>query len=219
MDEFIIRKATGDDIPFLVETIIEAEKSGTDKLSYSTVFGLSDREARKYLGEMLLEEIDDCEISISSFIIAEKNGQIVAASSAWIEGLNGTPSSVLKGNLLGFILPNECIRRAASVNHIIRELHIECVTNTFQLGLVYVSSLFRGMNLAKLLIHEQIKHLSNINSSIKEMYIQVFGNNIPAINAYKKVNFVEVISKESHNKEVFQYLPSDKKILMKKNIY
>ncbi len=42
MSDFIIRPATIADAPFLAETIIEAEKSGTDKLSYTTIFGLSE---------------------------------------------------------------------------------------------------------------------------------------------------------------------------------
>ena len=66
MNEHIIRSATIDDISFLVETIIEAEKSGTDRLSYSTVFGLSNEDTHKYLNDMLKEEIDGCELSVSS---------------------------------------------------------------------------------------------------------------------------------------------------------
>src|SRR5487761_2666622 len=113
MDGIIIRGAAIRDVAFLVETIIEAEKSGTDVLSYSTVFGLTEDDSRKYIAEMLLEEVDGCEISISSFMVAEIDGKPVAAVSAWIEGIERVQSKILKGNLLHFTLPKECIERVA----------------------------------------------------------------------------------------------------------
>jgi ribosomal protein S18 acetylase RimI-like enzyme len=214
MENFTIRKATQNDVSFLVETIIEAEKSGTNKLSYSTVFGISEVDTRKYLSDMLFEEIDGCELSISSFILAEKEGQIAGATAAWIEELDGIPSSVLKGNLLNYYLPKEFIDKAVSINPILRDLHIEYMPGTMQLGLVYISKAYRGLNLVSLLIDEHIHRLHEIKPGIKEMFVQVFGNNIPAIKAYEKANFKVVLNKESSNDDIIQYLPSNKKVLM-----
>jgi N-acetylglutamate synthase-like GNAT family acetyltransferase len=100
MNTINIRRATINDIPFLTKSIIEAEMSGTDVLSYATIFGLNYTEITTFISEMLSEEIDDCEMSISSFLIAEINGQTAAALSGWLENANGIPSAVLKGNLL-----------------------------------------------------------------------------------------------------------------------
>jgi len=219
MEGITIRNATIHDVPFLVDTIIEAEKSGTETLSYTTIFGLSEIEARKYIANMLLEEIDGCELSISSFKIAVKDDQIAAASAAWIEGLEGIPSNVLKGNLLNYSLPKECIERAFSVNHLLSELHINNISETMQLGLVYVSSGFRGLNLVGLLMEEQIVQLHKIKPNINAIYVQVFANNLSAINSYKKNNFEVILVKESYVKEISQYLPSNKKILMKKELF
>jgi len=218
MNDFILRQATIKDIPFLVETIVEAEKSGTDKLSYSTIFGISEIEAKKYIEEMLLEEIDGCELSVSSFILAEKQGQIAAAASAWIEGLEGTPSTILKGNLLSFVLPKKCIERAIEINQIIREIHIEYIPGTIQLGLVYVSKEFRGLNLVKQLVDELIKIHSKLNPLVSEMYVQVFSNNTPAIIAYERACFREILSRQSLDERILCYLPSNKKILMKMDL-
>lgn len=219
MKEFVIRKAARDDVPFLVDTIIEAEKSGTDKLSYSTVFGLSEMESRTYIAEMLLEEVDGCELSISSFLIAEKNGCIAAASAAWIEGIDGIPSTVLKGNLLNSVLPKKCFEKALAMNLILRDLHIEYIAGTIQLGLVYVKSDFRGLNLVSMLIDEHVSQLQKQAPTLDAMYVQVFGNNLPAIKAYEKVDFEVVMSKESSNEEILRYLPSNKKIVMKKKLF
>ena len=215
-DNFIYRNATIHDVPFIVDTIIEAEKSGTDVLTYCTIFGLTEEETRKYIAMMLLEEVDNCELSISGFLLAEKNGQIVAAVCAWIEGVDGISSSVLKGNLLNFTLPEKCIAQAMVLNQDLRELHFACIPNTIQIGVTYVASAFRGMNLAGLLIDEQVSRLSMINKNISEVYVQVFGNNLSAVRAYEKANFEIHLTKESSNREILNYMPSDKKILMKR---
>lgn len=218
MDNAILRAASLNDVPFLVDTIIEAEKSGTKILTYSTIFGLSEEESREYIAQMLLEGVDGCELSVSSFLIAEKNGQIAASVCAWIEGIEGIPSSVLKGNLLSFILPKKCIEQAISLNSVVRDLHIENIPDTIQIGLVYVSPAFRGQNLVSLLIDAQVSRLKGLKPTITEIFVQVFGNNLPAIKAYEKAGFQTQLIKQSSNNVVLNYMPSDKKILMKREI-
>jgi len=218
MEEFVIRNATINDVPFLVDTIVEAEKSGTDKLSYSTIFGLTEKEVKKHLAAMLNEEIDGCELSISSFLVAEKNDKIAAALSAWIEGLHGVPSAILKGNLLNYFLPKECFLKAASINSIIREIHIEYTYNSIQIGAGYVSQEFRGNNLLGILNNEIINRLSKSKPDVSEVYAQIFSCNVPSIKTYEKANFKVIMVKEASNKEILHYLPSDKKILMKKEL-
>lgn len=215
---FTFRQAQMSDIPFLVETIIEAEKSGTDILSYTTVFGLTEEETRKYMIAMLEEEVDGCELSVSSFLLAESEGQIAAAIAAWIEGEEGVPSTVLKGNLLNYTLPKESIARAMDVNPILRDLHIEYKSDTLQLGLVYVSASFRGKDLVRLLIEEKIRQVGETRSDIGEMLVQVFGDNKPAIRAYEKAGFTTILSKASADARVTNYLPSSNKVLMRKEI-
>lgn len=218
MSTINIRNAMVSDIPFLVETIIEAEKSGTDKLSYSTVFELTQKESEKYIADMLNEDIDGCELSISSFLIAEKEGQVAAAIAAWIEAEEEIPSTVLKGNLLNYVLPKWNIERGTALNPLFRDLHIEYVSGTLQLGLVYVASAFRGQKLVSLLINEKIRQVRNSRPDITEMHVQVFGNNLPAIKAYAKEGFKTVIRKKSFDASVTKYLPSDEKILMVKEL-
>jgi hypothetical protein len=219
MNGFLIREATKNDVPFLVKTIIEAEKSGTDKLSYSTVFGLTEDEVQKYLTIMLNEEVDNCELSISSFLIAEKNGTVSAALSAWIEGIDGIPSAILKGNLLNYVLPTKCIEQAKTLNEIIREIHIEYMPNTIQIGAGYVAEEYRGNKLLGLLNDEIITKLIQFEPKVSSICAQIFSCNIPSIKTYEKANFKVIMIKESFNEEILHYLPSNKKILMKKELF
>jgi len=218
MEDFIIRIATTDDVDFLVDTIIEAEKSGTNILTYSTIFGLSEAEARDYIARMLLEEVDGCELSISGFILAEKDGEIMGAVGAWVEGSEGVPSSVLKGNLLGYILPPRCFERARNLNNIVGDLHIEYINGTIQIGLVYVAHNARGKGLVPILIAHKISILKEKFPGIHEAFIQVFGNNIPAIKAYEKSGFEIITKKIASLPETTKYMPDSSKVLMKKNV-
>lgn len=215
---FLIRRATLRDIPFLVETIIEAEKSGTEILSYTTIFGLSVEETKVYIAQMLDEEIDHCELSVSSFMVAEDNDLIIAATGAWEEAAEGLSSSILKGNLLGYTLPQECFLKAKKISATVNELSIEAFPNTIQLGLVYVSSNHRGKGLVKALIDAQVNRLTAENQDLKKMYVQVFANNQTAINAYVRAGFREELLKTTENKIVLSYLPSNSKILMCKEV-
>ena len=146
INKLIIREATLDDVDFIATTIIEAEKSGTDKIGPANYFEISEADYRKYLIQMLEEEIDGCEISLSSFAVAEYEGQIVAASGGWIEGDNENkmPSSMLKSNLFAFILPKENLLKGQSKYDIVKDIMIEREMGTYQLEYLYTRPDFRG---------------------------------------------------------------------------
>jgi hypothetical protein len=216
MDEFVYRLAGTADIPFLVETIIEAEKSGTEILSYTTIFGLTEEEAKGYVAEMLEEEIDGCELSVSSFLVAEYGGEVVAALSSWVEAKDGISSAELKGNLLGFVLPRESILKAASVSPVVRKIHMEYIPGTIQKGAGYVVKEFRHRKLFGILTEKMIEHLLKSSPEVTEVYTQVFSNNIPAIRANEKIGFSIVDSIESDDETLLKLLPSNKKYLLKK---
>ena len=47
------RNANINDMEFFAEAIIEAEKNGTKIFSYSTIFGIDEKLAKKYIIKML----------------------------------------------------------------------------------------------------------------------------------------------------------------------
>jgi hypothetical protein len=218
MEDIIIRKAEFNDIPFLVETIIEAEKSGTDRLSYITVFGLTLEDSKKYISKMLEEDIDGCELSISSYLVAESNGILVAASSAWVEGEEGISSAEIKGNLLNFVLPVEAIRRVASLSKILKQVHLETKFGSLQKGVDYVIMEYRKKGILRLLTEKNIERILKQRPDISEVFTQVFSCNEVALRANEKIGFEVVDYIESKNEEILKYLPSNKKLLLKRSI-
>ena len=69
-NKYIIRKATLDDVEFIATVIIEAEKSMTNNFGLANFFELSEEDIRKYIIQILEEEVDGCEFSLSSFFVA-----------------------------------------------------------------------------------------------------------------------------------------------------
>jgi ribosomal protein S18 acetylase RimI-like enzyme len=220
MTDYIIRKATKADVGFLIEAIIQAEKGNKDTLGLSTLFELTENEVRSYLKSMLEEEVDGCEFSISSFLIAEYDGSPCAAVGGWIEGENveHMTSSILKANLLGFSIPNGKIRNIHSKSDLIKDILIERELGTLQIEYVYVDKKHRGKNLSKALIHAHIQACINQNPNIKYIQVQVFANNEPAVKLYLGLGFKVMRSFDSYNDQILKYLPGKSKLLMQKPI-
>lgn len=211
-----IREATVEDIPFVVEAIIAAEKSGSEVCGLCRLFELAEPEMRSYLAEMLDEEIEGCEFSVSSFLIAESDGEPVAAFGGWVEGVNEDelPSSILKANLMQYYIPAEHIQLMAQKSEAIGALQIEREPNTYQLEYAYVRPECRGVGALQRLIQA---HESRAVGCDK-MCVQVFGNNEPAIRAYRKAGFEVVTTCQSAHPETKNYLPDTIKLLMQKEL-
>lgn len=220
MGNYIIRKATCNDIGFLIETIIQAEKGNSNKLGISTLFELTENEVRLYLKAILEEDVEGCEFSVKSFLIAEVNGFAIAAAGGWIEGENEEhmTSSNLKANLLNFIIPNEKLCNILSKSDIIKDLLIPRQIGTLQIEYVYVDKKHRGNSLSNDLINSHINACLHQNSNIKYIQVQVFANNQAALNSYMKSGFKVLHSYDSHDDRILIYLPGKSKLLMQKQI-
>ena len=100
----------------------------------------------------------------------------------------------------------------------LNELQFESLPNSIHFGVGYVTKKNRGNNLLGILKKEQIVILSKINKNITEAYVDIFENNIPAIKINEKLDFKIISRKETSSKDILIYLPSNKKILMKKEL-
>jgi acyl carrier protein len=176
-----IREATIDDVEFLADAISSAEKSGTDRLGLAALCGLTEEQLRHLLVAMLLEEIDGCEFSVSSFLIAELAGEPAAAVAGWIEGLpDEVPSMILKANLLAFTFPAESIVTLRAHSTALKDLQIERELGALQIEYVYVVEAHRGAGLAKKLIERQIERSLSLLPALRKGQVQLFSNNIAA---------------------------------------
>lgn len=214
-----IRKATEADIPFLVETIIQAEKSGTDKLGLATLFDLSEDEVRSNLTAILEEEMEGCEFSISSFLVATYKEAPVAAVGGWIEAHNDeTDSATLRANLILFTISAAARAAIQGNKKYVENLNFDREPNTLQIEYVYVTAAHRGQQLAGQLINAHIEHARQIFSDIKKAQVQLFGNNEKAEKAYQKIGFVTQKTNTLEDPNILNFLPHNEKIIMELTI-
>ena len=216
--KYIIRKATIDDIGFLVTTIIEAEKSSTDNLGLANYFEISEAELRRYLTNILEEEIDGCEFSISSFLVAEYDGKVVSAKGGWLEGSNedGLPSSLLKSNLISYYLPKESILKAQAKWEIVKDIQIEREWGAYQWEYSYTVPEHRGHHLVPLINEQHIKLAKELGA--KKIQGHVFAHNQRILKVYGRCVFRIVRRCSSTNPLIKKYYPDNTILLLEKEI-
>ncbi|MEE3414475.1 MAG: GNAT family N-acetyltransferase [Prevotella sp.] len=218
--KYIFRKATTNDIDFLSKAIVEAKKGGSDMVGMANLFELSEEEFRKYVSLMLEEEIDGCDFSVSSFIIAEYDERPVATFAGWIEGANEDemPSSVLKSNLIGYVIPHENIQKAQEKAHLLENLQIERVEGTYQLEYGYTIPVHRGHHLIGRLIEKHVERAKASSVPVSKMQVLVYDNNKAAITAYTKAGFKVIQELVADNNEVLKYYPHNREIFLEKEL-
>ena len=218
--KYSLRPAKISDIKFLSKVIIEAEKSGTDKIGLANVFNLTENELKEYLIQMLDEEVEGCELSYNSFVLAELNDHPVAAFCGWIESENedNQPSAILKSNLIGFVLPKEKLNEIKKSQYIIKDIQIEREPHTHQLEYAFVDADHRGKGLTLKIIDELLKIAKNKNPNLKKSQVQVFAENKAAIKVYERAGYYEVERKKSNNPLIEEYLPGKVKLVLEKKL-
>ncbi len=217
-EEIKIRRATLNDVDFLVDTIVAAEKSGTDNFGLAKLFELSEGEMRTYIKAMLEEEVDGCEFSVSSFLVADHHGKAVSAFAGWVEGQNEDelPSSILKSNLVGYCLPVENVKKSQSKSDIVRPLQIEREEGTYQLEYSYTLPEYRGRGILGSIIEAHEKEA--ISNNVKKLQVHVFDNNPSAIKSYEKKGFKITKRYESTYPDTSMFFPSNVELLMEKEL-
>ena len=215
----IIRPATAEDKEFIITSVIEAEKSGSDVVSYCAIFSITEEEFKELLGEILDEGIEGHELYIPNFLIAEMDNEKAATISTWLEKENGIASNIIKSNLLLFFLDRDKILNATPSLSLMNEVNITREEKTLQLECVYTVPKFRGHGLTRQLIDEAIKLKQEAGFTFNKVQVIVLKNNQNALNAYRKAGFTIIQEKQCTDKAILSLLPCDTKVLMERKIY
>ncbi len=213
----MIRRANTTDIDFLITAIIEAEKSGSEMISYCGIFNITEAELIKALRNMLDENVEGQELCISSFMIAEENGEKAAALAAWVEGKTGRSASAIKNDLLIYFLDRQKVLLATENISLMNEIGIDRTPGTLQIESVYTAPKFRGKGLSKQLIEAQITDYQKSGDKFEKVQVFLLGNNIAATKSYEKAGFTIVKTKQAANKAINKILSSDTRVLMERS--
>jgi len=218
MQNITIRRAAAKDSDLITEAIISAEKSNSDKLSYSAIFDLTEEEVKELLKQALDEEIDGQEICASHFLIAEVDGEAAAACASWIEAKDGAPSGQLKANILFHLLGKEKWDRAAEKLRAVAATNIERTYGAAQIESVYTKPEFRGKGLTPMLIEEHFRQHKAEFPELNKAQVILLKNNTSAANAYRKAGFELVTERTGESELLSSILPCPTKIMMEKKL-
>ena len=217
MSEYLIRKAKPSDIPFLADVVIASEKAMSDRLSFTTLFNKPEEEVKQLIIQMFEEEVDGCELSLSSFIVTEFEGQPISGSGAWIEGFNGNmPSGILKSNLISYTFGKESIEYLKTKSHIVKDVMIDREPMTLQLEYFHIKNEHLGKGLDDLLMKRIEEKALAEYPELKKVQCQIFKNSVFSIKILLRHGFKITGSYKSDNDEIFDYLPFNVKLLMEK---
>lgn len=218
--KYIIRPATVNDIDFLVETVIQAEKSSTGNCGLANYFDVTEEEMRNYLTKMFEEEVDGCEFSLSSFIVIEYEGKVVAAMGGWLEGDNEDemPSSLLKSNLLMYVMPKEKIIKSQENMAITKDLSIDREWSTYQGEYSYILPGHQGQFLLQDLLSAHVERAKSYGDKVKKMQVHVFEHNKVVLLNNKIMGFKTTKKFTSDNTRILEFYPYNTIVLMEKEI-
>lgn len=219
MNEYLIRKAKAADIPFLADVVIASEKGMSDNLSFTTLFNIPEDRAKELIINMFEEEIDGCELSLSSFIVTEYNGQPISGSGAWIEGFDGCmPSKILKSNLMSYTFGKDSIEFLKTKAHVIKDVLVDREPMTLQLEYFHISTEHQGKGLDTQLMNFIEENALAVYPELEKVQCQIFKNSVFAIKILIKHGFTIVKKYKSDDEDIFDYLPSNEKYLMEKKL-
>ncbi len=219
-NEYIIRPATINDIGFLVETVVQAEKSSTGNCGLANYFDVSESELRDYLTQIFNEEVDGCEFSVSSFIVIEYQEKVVAAMGGWLEGDNEDemPSALLKSNLLMYVMPKEKILKSQENVIITKDLSIEREWGTYQGEYSYILPEHQGQFLMQDLLSAHVERAKGYGDKVKKMQVHVFEHNKVVLLNNKIMGFKATKRFTSDNPRILEFYPYNTIVLMEKEI-
>ena len=215
MSATIVRQAEIDDIPFLAKAVIEADKSGTQKSSYGSIFGMNEEQLKQAFETLFTFELEDCEFSVASFCVCEIDGQPAGACAAWIENYNELPSWQIKSSAMRYVISKEAKLNLQHLNSLVSNYMPARTSGCLQIESVYVEPHFRGLGvLGKMLSYQESywKHRANPHSIEVMTYI----SNATAIKGYEKFGFKKDRENIINDENILNIYPSKGMVVLTK---
>lgn len=212
MDELIIKKATKDDLSFIIDCIVGAEYSGSQILSYCALFDLTEDEFRHLLIQIIDEEIDGQPWNLEHWFVGYIDHIQVCGGCCWIEAENGIGSDMLKSQILQYFLPNQWQNKIEELK-LISELTIPRIPGSIEVEYFFTHPDYRKRGLITSMIYFIDETFPTRNKEI----IMV-GNNVRAMELYKRHGYDVREIKTSTQENILTLLPSDTKVALLKTI-
>ena len=211
MDDLIINNATNEDLSFVIDCIIGAEYSGSEILSYCALLQISEAEFRKVLINIFEEEIEGQPWNLKHWLVGKVNHEPVVGGCCWIEASTGMSSDMLKSQILQYFLPNHWQNNLDNLK-LTAELSLARIPQSVQVEYFYTHPNHRK----KGYITRMIYFIDSIFPNHDREIVMV-GNNVGAMELYKRHGYKVIEIKSSTEKKILTLLPSNTKIALLKS--
>lgn len=205
------------DIPFVIEAIIESEKSGSDKISSCNIFELSEDSYKGILTDILMQNIENYDYYLSGFLIAELGREYIGALGSWLEAPDDNPSGMIKASVLFQYLDKSKMKSVSLNTRIVKGLALTREKNTLQLEHGYVREKYRRRGVFTGLLKESIiKNFDEYNGFEKVQGI-LFKDNYKSYKALLKFGYEVIREKKVDDPKILKIFSYNSKVLMELN--
>lgn len=207
LSDIKIIPATVKEIPFIVETIIAAEKSGTDVISTCRFFDFSENEYSEMIVELLNDNSPGYEYALSNYLVAFDQDKPVGAFGAWIEGEDGISSIILKINAFIALVEREKIIEIKNRLQRLSWKNFRRDEGALQFEFAYVIPGYTKQGILQQIMAQQVKRYKNSGKNFNKAQVILEKENIPAIKSYQRFGFeiTETIMVDEKLAELFPY--------------
>lgn len=184
------RHAKKEDISFIIEGFIEAEKGGSNLVPTQKIFDLSLKDLEEALYNFFNDpEIIDCELSLKSYHIAELNNYPIASICLWVEGINGLSSNAIRMTSWFQFLGKAKFDTIKNNIELVKKYALTRFEDYLQCEYLYVSTQYRKSGILKRLLKESLYNYSQNLQSIKGLQTMLFKENVPSYNFFNSRGF------------------------------
>ncbi len=211
------RQARKEDIPFVIEAIIESEKSGSDKISSCNIFELTEESYIDILKEILIQDIENYDYYLSGFLIAELGGENIGALGSWMEDPDDNPSGMIKASVLFQYLDKSKMKSVSSNTRIVKGLALTREKNTLQLEHGYVIEKYRRRGVFTGLLKESILFNFEKYGGFEKVQGILFKDNYKSYKALLKFGYEVIKEKTVDDPGILKIFSYNSKVLMELN--
>jgi hypothetical protein len=211
------RRATLQDIEFLTEAILEAERSGTPRAMYESVFGLSEAEVRAMIGAILALDVPGSEFCCGNFLLALDHRTPVGALATWVEGEAGS-SNLVRATLLAEQLGADRWTRAQTALRLVAEIEIVRDAGALQIESIFVPAAQRGRRITAAMIAHARAEYHRTHATVRRAQVLTTLENVASGNALQHAGFNVKRRTLSTNGEIRRWFPGSGRLLWERDL-
>lgn len=211
------RRGTLQDVDFITQAVLEAERSGTPRAMYESVFGLSEPEVRALVRAILDQDIPGCELCCGSFVLACDGPTPVGALATWVEGEEG-PSSLVRATLLVEQLGASRWAQAQAPLRLVAEVDIAREAGTLQIESIFVAAAQRGRRITGAMIAYALAQYRHTHPTVRRAQVLTVLENLASANALRHAGFTVKSRASSQNPDLGRWFPGSGRLLWERDL-